>query len=117
MPVWVVGGQPLVPALLREVELPPFLAVRFWVDFRTVADDDGYLAAVRRLAGVLRGERRQRPAEGRALVVPPGVGARPEGPRSGTLRVTAGEVVLVAGGRGGRAPPARRGYATPHPLP
>jgi hypothetical protein len=108
----IVDGQPLIPVLLRDAELPPLLATRFWVDFRTAADEAGYLQAVRRLAGALRGQRRQRPAPGSALVVPPGLGARPEGPRSATLRVTGDEVTLLAGDREVRAPHAGVDYAT-----
>jgi len=108
----VESGQRLVPVLLRDADLPPLLAARVWVDFRAATDDAGYRAAVATLAGALRGERRPRPEAGDALVVPAGLGARPEGPRSAALRITADEVVLSAGEREVRGPHSGLEYGT-----
>jgi|SRR5215218_4785723 len=57
----VAGKQRLIPVLLGEVEVPPFAAIRLWVDFRGV-DGLEYNRRVDQLVAALRGERPQRPA-------------------------------------------------------
>lgn len=56
----VGNKQRLIPVLLGDAEVPPFAAIRMWVDFRGV-DDSEYARRVQRLAAALRGERPQRP--------------------------------------------------------
>jgi hypothetical protein len=56
----VANKQRLIPVLLGDVEVPPFAAIRLWVDFRGV-DGSEYERRVQQLAAALRGERPQRP--------------------------------------------------------
>lgn len=56
----VANKQRLIPVLLGDAEVPPFAAIRLWVDFRGV-DGSEYERRVQRLAAALRGERPQRP--------------------------------------------------------
>jgi len=77
---------PLVPVLLRDAELPPFLATRVWIDFRS-ADGPDYLARVAELARVLKGERRGPPARTGAPALPPGSGFLAAGPRPCQLAI------------------------------
>jgi TIR domain len=56
----VANKQRLIPVLLGDVEVPPFAAIRLWIDFRGV-DDSEYERRVQRLVAALRGERPQRP--------------------------------------------------------
>src|SRR5439155_372939 len=49
----VAGQQRLIPVLLGEAELPPFLAARVWVDFRH-ADGPEYERRVSHLVAALR---------------------------------------------------------------
>ena len=94
----IEGRQRLVPVLYREVELPPLLAARLWVDFRG-ADGEEYLGRVQQLAGVLRGERPERPSVGGKLEMPPGTGYRAEGALRRTLRIGVEEVALLEAGQ------------------
>jgi hypothetical protein len=86
--------QRLVPVLLDDVPLPPFVASRVYVDFRHVDSPDAYLAAVERL---VRAVQEAPQVDGRVrtggFVLPPGT-YRAEGPRSARLRVTSDEVVF-----------------------
>ena len=52
--------QKLVPVLLKDAEMPPLLAARLWVDFRT-ADGPDYTKRVLELVDALKGERRGPP--------------------------------------------------------
>jgi hypothetical protein len=56
--------QRLIPVLVGEAELPPFLASRLWVDFRGVEGPE-YDRQVNRLVAALRGERPPRPSRGK----------------------------------------------------
>ena len=49
-------GQRLIPVLLKDAEMPPLLASRLWVDFRSV-DGPDYLARVGEVVRTLKGER------------------------------------------------------------
>src|SRR5215472_6297512 len=89
----VQGRQRLVPVLYREVELPPLLAARLWVDFRG-ADGEEYLRRVRELARAVREERPERPAVGGELEPAPGSEYRVEGPLRRTLRIRPDRVEL-----------------------
>jgi TIR domain len=104
----VAGRQRLIPVLLDDVELPPFLATRVWVDFRG-ADGPEYERRVHDLVAALRGGpsrpdrdggltlpgARRRGASGRAVrperrPPPPGGGPAPrisEVERGGARRV------------------------------
>jgi hypothetical protein len=52
----VAGRQRLIPVLLQDAEMPPFLASRAWVDLRN-ADGPDYLARVGELVRALKGGR------------------------------------------------------------
>jgi hypothetical protein len=66
----VAGQQRLVPVLLGEAALPPFLASRVWVDFRGVAGPV-YEQRFEQLASALRGERPRRPPRDGRVIPPP----------------------------------------------
>src|SRR5437660_3592161 len=84
MLTWAVAGQQrLIPVLLGEGELPPFLASRVWVDFRH-ADGPEYDRRVSQLVTALRGERLPRPSRDELRAPPPESGFRPEGTRHAT---------------------------------
>ncbi|KOG29363.1 toll/interleukin-1 receptor domain-containing protein [Streptomyces resistomycificus] len=52
----VEHGKPLIPVVVGEVELPPFIASRFYVDFRHAASPAQYESLVRQLAQAVRGQ-------------------------------------------------------------
>ena len=85
----VDGHLRLIPVLLEDVELPPFLASRDWVDFRRPQDFEASLAEL------VRGIRDVRPAPTGGLVVPSDAAFRIEGARSATLRVSAKAAELI----------------------
>ncbi|QEV68785.1 tetratricopeptide repeat protein [Streptomyces chartreusis] len=88
-------GQRLIPILVGEAELPPFIASRLYIDFRYVASPEQYLERVRQLERAVRGlSSAQRPERGGALVVPDAVGYRPDGPTHAELRVGTGAVAF-----------------------
>ena len=91
----VAGQQRLIPVLLGEAELPPFLAARVWVDFRH-ADGPEYDRRVSQLVAALRGERPPRPGRDELRAPPPGSGFRPEGTRHATLRLGSEEVTFTS---------------------
>jgi tetratricopeptide (TPR) repeat protein len=91
----VAGQQRLIPVLLGEAELPPFLAARVWVDFRH-ADGPEYDRRVSQLVAALRGERPPRPGHDELRAPPPGSGFRPEGTRHATLRLGVEEVTFTS---------------------
>jgi TIR domain-containing protein len=75
----VAGQQRLIPVLLGEAELPPFLASRVWVDFRDAVGPE-YEQRFAELVRALRGERGRRPPRDGRVVLPPsssGPGAPP----------------------------------------
>jgi hypothetical protein len=102
----VGGTQRLVPVLLDDVALPPFLASRVRVDFRHTDSPAAYEAA---FADLLRAVRAQpqadRPERDGRIVVPPAV-YRAEGPRLARLRIAADEVVFSTGDQEARHTPA-----------
>ncbi|MFJ7963578.1 tetratricopeptide repeat protein [Streptomyces sp. NPDC096324] len=90
----VERGQRLIPVLLGEVALPPFIASRLYVDFRHVASPQQYEELVNRLERAVRGlSSGQRPERGGPLVVPP-TAYRPDGPTHVELRIGAESVVF-----------------------
>src|SRR5438270_335997 len=91
----VPGQQRLIPVLLSEAELPPFLAARVWVDFRH-ADGLEYDRRVSQLVAALRGERLSRPGRDELRAPPPGSGFRPEGTRHATLHLGSDEVIFTS---------------------
>ncbi|MFF3457122.1 tetratricopeptide repeat protein [Streptomyces sp. NPDC002730] len=94
------GRQRLIPVLLGEVDLPPFIASRQYVDFRTVASPMQYEDLVRQLVQVVRG-RPSLPHSARAgeLVVPADIVAGGmTGPVHAILRVSAESVVFSTAG-------------------
>ncbi|MES9520389.1 tetratricopeptide repeat protein [Streptomyces capoamus] len=95
----VERGQRVIPVLLGEVALPPFLASRLRVDFRHVASPQQYEDLVgqveRAVLGLPSG---QPPERGGPLVVPP-TAYWPEGPVAGELRIGAESVVFSTVGR------------------
>ena len=92
----VEGGQRLIPVLLGDAEMPPLLASRVWIDFRT-ADGPEYEQRVRELADTLKGTAPARPAPGGALQPPPGTGFRGEGVVRCRLRIGRDAVVFADG--------------------
>src|SRR3954451_16298431 len=74
-------GQRLIPVLLKDAEMPPLLASRIWIDFRT-ADGPDYLARVRELVRALKDERAGPPPRTGELSLPPGGGFTAAGPLS-----------------------------------
>src|SRR5439155_13887421 len=86
----------LIPVLYRDAELPPFLANREWVDFRTATTGPSYDAALDKLVRSLQG----RPAKDRPDRASPtqwprsttGQGFRPAGPMQATLSISATKV-------------------------
>ncbi|MER5506148.1 tetratricopeptide repeat protein, partial [Streptomyces sp. NPDC002766] len=90
----VERGQRLIPVLLGEVALPPFLASRLRVDFRHVASPQQYEDLVRQVERAVRGlPSGERPQRGGPLVLPP-TAYGPEGPTAGELRIGAESVVF-----------------------
>jgi hypothetical protein len=103
----VAGKQRIIPVLLKDAELPPFLAARVYVDFRN-ADGPVYFQRVEELVRALKGERRgPPPRDGGPLKPPPGTGFRPEGKIAAGLRIGEGEAILSAEGGETRAPISR----------
>jgi len=95
----VGGGQRLVPVLLGEVALPPFVASRVYLDFRSLDSPAQYRSRFEQLVSAVRGEPNDRrpPREG-AVVVPPVV-YRAEGPQLARLVIGRDEVVFSTGER------------------
>ncbi len=99
----VSGGGLLVPVLLEDAELSPFVANRQYVDFRRV-DGPEYANRVQMLIAALKSEWSGRPPrQPGALIPPPGSGYRAEGPIFRTLRIEDGETVLIGDGKETRA--------------
>lgn len=96
----VDGRQRLIPVLWgREATIPPFLASRFGVDFRTVATPDQYRTKVRELRDVARELPLAPPPGATGLVIPPrGLPYRSDGPIHAELRVGAESVVFSTEG-------------------
>jgi hypothetical protein len=95
----VAGAQRLIPVLLKDADLPPFLASRVYVDFRETHDPATYTAKVGALVAALRGERPPRPVADGAVRPPPGQVYRAEGPRTVTVRIS-GDTVTLTGADG-----------------
>ncbi len=94
----VAGEQRLIPVLLEDADLPPFLASRVWVDFRETHDPATYTARVGELVAALQGRRRPRPAADGTVRPPPGQAYGAEGPRTARLQVSRDTVVLSSDG-------------------
>ncbi|MFF1682457.1 TIR domain-containing protein [Streptomyces sp. NPDC058256] len=102
----VAGRQRVIPVLLGEVEVPPFIASRLYFDFRQVASPSQYETLVRQLDRAVRGlPTAERPAPGGALVVPDEVVYRPAGPAYAELRVGTGSVTFSTAGSETSCPP------------
>ncbi|MHB9860959.1 tetratricopeptide repeat protein [Streptomyces sp. YIM S03343] len=101
----VERGQRVVPVLLGEVELPPLIASRLYVDFRHVASPQQYVELVEQVDRAVRGlSSGRRPERGGPLVVPP-TDYWPEGPTPAELRIGGDSVVFsTAGGEASCAP-------------
>ncbi|MDQ3764179.1 MAG: toll/interleukin-1 receptor domain-containing protein [Actinomycetota bacterium] len=101
----VAGVQRLIPVLLDDVPLPPFVASRVWVDFRHLDApaqyEERFAELVRAVQGVAPGDRPQR---GGGIMVPP-VEYRPEGPRAARLRIDRQQVVFSCADREWAHPP------------
>jgi TIR domain len=97
--------QRLIPVLLDDVPLPPFMASRVWVDFRHLDAPAQYEARcadlLRAVQGIAPGDRPQR---GGGIVVPPGV-YRAEGSRAARLRIDQQRVVFSCADREWSHPP------------
>jgi len=96
------GQRRLIPVLYLDVELPPFLASRLWVDFRGAATTGPeYEARLAQLVRALQGlPAADRPTRDGAVQWPAGPGGqvvRPAGPLRAELTVSATEVSLSAG--------------------
>jgi hypothetical protein len=95
----VVEGkqQNLIPVLLKDAEMPPFLAARLWVDFRNV-DGPDYLSRVSELVRALKGERPGPPPRTGGLKPPPGSGFQATGTQSLGLSIDPTKTALTGGG-------------------
>jgi len=108
----VAGTQRLVPVLLGDVALPPFVASRLWVDFRAVASPEEYLAKVAELVRVLHElPSSDRPMPGEALAIPAALVARAEGPLAAKLTIAADMVTFSTAEQSVEAAPAGADYA------
>ncbi|NUP66099.1 MAG: tetratricopeptide repeat protein [Nonomuraea sp.] len=88
-------GRPLIPVVLGEVELPEFIASRYYLDFRHVVAQDEYETLLRQLCRAVGGApAARRPTVGEPLVMPGSVTYRPDGPSYAELRVGVTAVVL-----------------------
>lgn len=95
----VAGVQRLVPVLVDEVRLPPFVASRRYVDFRHIDAPAVYEARFAELVRAVRGlPIVERPLRGGDIVVPPTV-YRPEGPRLARLGIDQQRVVFSCADR------------------
>lgn len=92
----VAGKQRVIPVMLKDAELPPFLAARVYVDFRN-ADGPVYVQRVQELVRELKGEWRRPPPRTGVLQPPPDTGFAAEGKRTGRLTIGAAEAVLRCG--------------------
>ncbi|MCW8382093.1 tetratricopeptide repeat protein [Streptomyces justiciae] len=96
----VEQGKRLIPVVVGEAELPPFIASRLYVDFREWASSDQYLDLVRQVEqAVRRKPSAQRPGRGEPLVVPDSVIYRPDGPTRAELRIGTDSVCFSAAGQ------------------
>jgi hypothetical protein len=101
----VERGQRLIPALLSEVALPPFIASRLYVDFRHVASRAQYVERVGQLERAVRGRPSgQRPERGGPLIAPP-TDYEPDGPTHAKLRIGTKSVVFSAQARDASSAP------------
>ena len=99
------GRQRLIPVFTGEVELPPLVAGRLYIDFRHVDSPAAYEARLRELAAAIRGQpAAARPERGGGIVVPPGR-YRAEGPRLARLTISPDEVTFSTAGQGVRHEP------------
>jgi hypothetical protein len=90
----VAGIQRLIPVLLDDVVLPPFVASRVWVDFRHLDAPAQYEARFTDLLKAVQGiPLGNRPQRGEGIVAPPGA-YRPEGLRAARLRIDRHQVVF-----------------------
>jgi tetratricopeptide (TPR) repeat protein len=101
----VAGTQRLIPVLLGEIALPPFVASRTWVDFRAVATPTEYETALSQLVAAVREQpSRPRPAVGEPLVMPAGL-ATAEAPATARLTIGRDRVSFsTTGGEVSHAP-------------
>ncbi|MFF5495446.1 tetratricopeptide repeat protein [Streptomyces aquilus] len=112
----VAGQQRLIPVLWGSAAtIPPFLASRSGVDFRTVATPDQYRAKVRELHDAVRELPTASPPGGAGPVIPPkGLAYRSDGPIHAELRIGAESVVFATEGAevsvGGPEPEASQLY-------
>ena len=97
-------GQRLIPVLLKDAEMPPLLAARIWIDFRT-ADGPDYLSRVRELVRALKGERAGPPPRTGELSLPPGSGFTAAGPLSCQLSIGPERTALSGAGFDAAGPP------------
>ncbi|MDT7842566.1 tetratricopeptide repeat protein [Streptomyces justiciae] len=96
----VEQGKRLIPVVVGEADLPPFLASRLYIDFRETASSDQYLDLVRQVEqAVRRKPSAQRPGRGEPLVVPDSVTYRPDGPTRAELRIGTDSVCFSAAGQ------------------
>ncbi|WP_326722069.1 tetratricopeptide repeat protein [Streptomyces sp. NBC_00243] len=102
----VERGQRLIPVLVGEVELPPFIASRLYIDFRHVASPAQYEDLVRQLERAVRGlPSAQRPVRDGVPVVPDTVTYRPDGPTQAELRIGASFVTFSTAKGEASSPP------------
>ncbi|MGH8885229.1 MAG: tetratricopeptide repeat protein, partial [Egibacteraceae bacterium] len=92
----------LIPVLLADAELPPFLGNRDWVDFRSAMTGPAYDAGFERLVRALQGRPPlDRPDRDSPRQWPTGVGGasfRPAGPMALRLRISGDQVAVCDGG-------------------
>jgi tetratricopeptide (TPR) repeat protein len=96
-------GRRLIPVLLTDAELPPFLATRLYVDFRGLAaTGPGYDARLGELVRALRAlppaDRPARDSPREWPAAPDGQRLRAAGPLQATLNVGPAEVILACNG-------------------
>ncbi|TQK99562.1 Tfp pilus assembly protein PilF [Streptomyces puniciscabiei] len=89
----------LIPVLLGEVELPPFIASRLYVDFRHVTSPQQYEGLVGQLERAVRGlPSGQRPERVAPLKLPP-TAYRPDGPTYAEIRIETESTVFSTADR------------------
>ncbi len=91
----------LIPVLMADTELPPFLANRRWVDFRSATTEALYNAALAELIRGLRGQSEaERPDRASSREWPASASGRvrPAGQMSLTLQLSRTAVTLTGGG-------------------
>lgn len=109
MAVSAGGPQRVIPVLLGDVALPPFLASRLYIDFRTTSSPRQYTDGVGALARAVLRRGPDQPLESRGRIALPDSAFRSGGNRDATLTVSADRVLFSTLASEAAAPPASSG--------